>query len=149
MIVGSRGDVQPYVALALRLAKDGHRVRVASHEVFGEFVREFAEGPGRDTEDIKREGGKIEFFSIGGNPKDLMSYMVKSQLFPLFSAHRDANLLNTDPGLVPGMESIMNGDITKKRHMIAEVHTFYSLRPSQPLKLTIHPFACRYSKAAG
>lgn len=59
------GDVQPYVALGKRLQKDGHRIRIASHETFRSFVTEHG----------------LEFFDIGGNPQDLMSYMVKSQLY--------------------------------------------------------------------
>ncbi|KAG7453099.1 uncharacterized protein BT62DRAFT_1070779, partial [Guyanagaster necrorhizus] len=55
MIVGSRGDVQPYVALGKRLRSDGHRVRIATHETFRTFV-------------TKEE---LEFFDIGGNPQDL------------------------------------------------------------------------------
>lgn len=62
MIVGSRGDVQPYVALGQRLLKDGHRVRIATHDMFEEFVT----------------SAGLEHFGIGGNPHDLMSYMVKS-----------------------------------------------------------------------
>ncbi|PBK62940.1 UDP-Glycosyltransferase/glycogen phosphorylase [Armillaria solidipes] len=87
MIVGSRGDVQPYVALGKRLRKDGHRIRIASHETFRSFVTEHG----------------LEFFDIGGNPQDLMSYMVKN------------------PGLIPGVDSITNGDIPKKRTMLAEM----------------------------
>lgn len=62
MIVGSRGDVQPYIALGKRLIADGHRVRLASHETFRSFVNEHG----------------LEFFDIGGDPADLMSYMVQS-----------------------------------------------------------------------
>ncbi|KAK0227822.1 UDP-Glycosyltransferase/glycogen phosphorylase [Armillaria fumosa] len=87
MIVGSRGDVQPYVALGKRLMKDGHRIRIASHETFRSFVTEHG----------------LEFFDIGGNPQDLMSYMVKN------------------PGLIPGVDSLTNGDIPKKRAMLAEM----------------------------
>jgi sterol 3beta-glucosyltransferase len=56
------GDVQPYVALGKMLLKDGHRVRIATHETFQSFVTDAG----------------LEFFCIGGNPQDLMSYMVKS-----------------------------------------------------------------------
>jgi UDP:flavonoid glycosyltransferase YjiC (YdhE family) len=35
---GSRGDVQPYVALALGLRRGGYDVRVATHETFRDFV---------------------------------------------------------------------------------------------------------------
>ncbi|KAF5386949.1 hypothetical protein D9615_002027 [Tricholomella constricta] len=87
MIVGSRGDVQPYVALGQRLFKDGHRVRIATHETFRFFVTEAG----------------LEFFDIGGNPQDLMSYMVKN------------------PGLIPGFESLTNGDIGRKRKMLTEM----------------------------
>lgn len=34
LAVGSRGDVQPYCALALGLQRAGHRVRVATHYNF-------------------------------------------------------------------------------------------------------------------
>lgn len=61
------GDVQPYVALGQRLVKDRHRVRIATHETFKDFVT----------------GAGLEFFSIGGNPQDLMNYMVKSELSAL------------------------------------------------------------------
>ncbi|KAL0575377.1 hypothetical protein V5O48_006590 [Marasmius crinis-equi] len=87
MIVGSRGDVQPYVALGKRLQQDGHRIRIASHETFRSFV----------------EGQGLEFFNIGGDPKDLMSYMVKN------------------PGLMPGIESMTSGDVGRKRKMLAEM----------------------------
>ena len=61
-IVGSRGDVQPYVALGLLLKKKfGHRVRIATHPVFKDFVTE----------------NGLEFFSIGGDPAELMAFMVK------------------------------------------------------------------------
>ena len=36
--VGSRGDVQPYVALGLALTRAGHAVTVATHETFRTFV---------------------------------------------------------------------------------------------------------------
>ena len=75
------GDVQPYVALGKRLKQDGHRIRIASHENFRSFVND----------------NGLEFYGIGGDPHELMSYMVKN------------------PGLVPGMESLTNGDIPKKR----------------------------------
>ncbi|KAJ3277773.1 hypothetical protein HK104_002983 [Borealophlyctis nickersoniae] len=87
MIVGSRGDVQPFVALAKELNKCGHRVRLATHEVFRSFVR----------------GAGVEFFPVAGDPAELMAYMVK----------------NT--GLLPGLQSIRQGDIGKNRSMIADI----------------------------
>ncbi|KAG8954760.1 hypothetical protein FRC04_011193 [Tulasnella sp. 424] len=87
MIVGSRGDVQPYIALGNRLKEHGHRVRIATHETFRKMVRDAG----------------LEFQSIGGDPAELMSYMVRN------------------PGLLPGTESLLNGDIPKKRKMLTEI----------------------------
>ena len=68
------GDIQPFLALGQRLVQCGHRVRVATHETFRSFVKE----------------ANLEFFNIGGDPKDLMSYMVKSKftfVFGFTSSH--------------------------------------------------------------
>ncbi|KAJ9662528.1 hypothetical protein H2201_006016 [Coniosporium apollinis] len=86
-VVGSRGDVQPFVALGNELQQCGHRVRLATHNVFEEFVRKSG----------------LEFYPIGGDPADLMAYMVKN------------------PGLIPNMRSLRAGDIQRKRAMIAEM----------------------------
>jgi len=56
-IIGSRGDIQPFVALGRELKKYGHRVRVATHPTFERFVKE----------------NDLEFFSCGGDPSELMS----------------------------------------------------------------------------
>lgn len=86
-VVGSRGDIQPFVALGLALARAGHRIRIATHETFKDFV----------------ESHGLEFFNIGGDPKRLMAYMVKN------------------PGLMPGMDSLRNGDIAQNRADIREI----------------------------
>jgi sterol 3beta-glucosyltransferase len=38
LTIGSRGDVQPYIALAKGLLADGHRVRIATHREFKEWI---------------------------------------------------------------------------------------------------------------
>ncbi|ELU42982.1 glycosyltransferase family 1 protein [Rhizoctonia solani AG-1 IA] len=86
MIVGSRGDVQPYLALGQRLQKYGHTVRISTHETFRKLVKDSG----------------LRFFNIGGDPHELMSYMVRN------------------PGLIPGFESVLKGDIGKKQVMVAE-----------------------------
>ncbi|KAJ4316704.1 hypothetical protein N0V94_005317 [Neodidymelliopsis sp. IMI 364377] len=87
-VVGSRGDVQPFVALG-KVLKDtyGHRVRLATHPTFKDFVIE----------------NGLEFFSIGGDPAELMAFMVKN------------------PGLMPGMDTLWSGDVGKRRKGIAEI----------------------------
>ncbi|KAG9566290.1 sterol glucosyltransferase, partial [Aureobasidium melanogenum] len=61
-VVGSRGDVQPFVALGTELQRYGHRVRLATHDMFAAFVRQAG----------------LEFYPIGGDPASLMAYMVKN-----------------------------------------------------------------------
>lgn len=86
-IVGSRGDVQPFIALAQVLIKPpyNHRVRICTHPVFKEFVEESG----------------LEFFSIGGDPKVLMAYMVNNK------------------NLLPGVKTIRGGEITRRRRDVA------------------------------
>ncbi|KAJ5923344.1 hypothetical protein N7454_008589 [Penicillium verhagenii] len=86
-IVGSRGDVQPFVALGCALQRHGHRIRIATHGVFADFIH----------------SSGLEFFPIGGNPADLMAYMVKN------------------PGLLPQMQTLREGEICKKKIMIGEM----------------------------
>ncbi|KAJ2898613.1 hypothetical protein MKZ38_003810 [Zalerion maritima] len=86
-VVGSRGDVQPFIALGSELKKHGHRVRLATHNTFAKFVRDSG----------------LEFFPIGGDPAELMAYMVRN------------------PGLIPSMKSLRAGDVQSKRKMVAEM----------------------------
>jgi hypothetical protein len=89
-IVGSRGDVQPFVALGQVLRDTyGHRVRIATHANFRSFVEE----------------NGLEFFNIGGDPAQLMAFMVKN------------------PGLMPGLDTLKSGDIKKRRQEIEEIIT--------------------------
>lgn len=89
-VVGSRGDVQPFVALGKVLKETyGHRVRLATHATFKKFVTE----------------NGLEFFSIGGDPAELMAFMVKN------------------PGLMPGFDTLRSGDIGKRRRQIGEMLT--------------------------
>ncbi|KAL5615447.1 hypothetical protein BROUX41_005492 [Berkeleyomyces rouxiae] len=87
-IVGSRGDVQPFVALGKVLKnKFNHRVRIATHGNFQKFVEE----------------NGLEFFCIGGNPAELMAFMVKN------------------PGLIPGRDTIKSGEVSRRRKGIQEM----------------------------
>ncbi|KAJ3679965.1 hypothetical protein LUZ60_016243 [Juncus effusus] len=65
LIVGTRGDVQPFVAIGKRLQDYGHRVRLATHANFKEFVL----------------NAGLEFYPLGGDPKILAGYMVKNKGF--------------------------------------------------------------------
>jgi len=89
IIIGSRGDIQPFIRIGKILQNDyGHRVRMATHPAFKDFV--------------EKDSG-LEFFSIGGNPAELMAFMVKN------------------PGLVPNLETIKEGEIGKRRAQMYEM----------------------------
>lgn len=56
LTIGSRGDVQPYIALSLRLMQDGHKCIIVTHAEFKEWI----------------EGYGIEHRQAGGDPTALM-----------------------------------------------------------------------------
>ncbi|MCP3801481.1 glycosyltransferase [Allokutzneria sp. A3M-2-11 16] len=59
---GSRGDVAPYTGLGVRLAAEGHKVTIATHEPFEEFVRACGLGfralPGDPRQAMESEQGQ-------------------------------------------------------------------------------------------
>lgn len=89
IIIGSRGDIQPFIRIGKILQNDyGHRVRMATHPAFKDFV--------------EKDCG-LEFFSIGGNPAELMAFMVKN------------------PGLIPHLDTIKEGEIGRRRAQMYEM----------------------------
>ncbi|WP_292719843.1 glycosyltransferase [Nostoc sp. JL34] len=56
LTVGSRGDLQPYCALAIGLKRAGHEVTIATHENFELFVRKF----------------DLKFAAIAGNMQEFL-----------------------------------------------------------------------------
>ncbi|KAH8100480.1 hypothetical protein BXZ70DRAFT_937353 [Cristinia sonorae] len=65
LTIGSRGDVQPYIALAKGLIADGHKCRIATHGEFKEWI----------------EAHGIEFGYVGGDPAELMRICVENGMF--------------------------------------------------------------------
>lgn len=89
IVIGSRGDIQPFLRIGKILKEDyGHRVRIATHPAFKQFV--------------EQDSG-LEFFSIGGDPSELMAFMVKN------------------PGLIPNLETVKDGEIGKRRAAMFEM----------------------------
>ncbi|WYZ40105.1 hypothetical protein EsH8_IV_000446 [Colletotrichum jinshuiense] len=89
MVIGSRGDAQPFLKIGKILKEDyGHRVRIATHPAFREFV--------------EKDSG-LEFFSVGGDPSELMAFMVKN------------------PGMIPTLDAVKAGDIGRRRSAMAEM----------------------------
>jgi UDP:flavonoid glycosyltransferase YjiC (YdhE family) len=86
-VVGSRGDVQPFIAVGKALLAQGHRIRIATHSHFRDFV--ISNG--------------LEYFDIGGDPAELMAFMVES------------------PSLIPSLQQIREGAIKRKRDMYRQM----------------------------
>lgn len=89
MVIGSRGDIQPFLRIGKVLKETyRHRVRIATHPAFKTFV--------------EKDSG-LEFFSVGGDPSELMSFMVKN------------------PGLIPSMSTVKSGEIRRRRESMFEM----------------------------
>jgi UDP:flavonoid glycosyltransferase YjiC (YdhE family) len=65
LTIGSRGDVQPFLALSKGLIADGHRVRMATHAEFGPWIQQHG----------------VDFVEIGGDPAELMKICVENGTF--------------------------------------------------------------------
>lgn len=65
LTIGSRGDVQPYIALCKGLLEEGHRPRIATHGEFEPWVRKHG----------------IDFAPVEGDPAELMRICVENGMF--------------------------------------------------------------------
>lgn len=74
LTIGSRGDVQPYIALAKGLIAEGHKVRIATHAEFQGWI----------------ESHGIEFARVEGDPGELMRLCIENGTFT-WSFLKEAN----------------------------------------------------------
>ena len=89
MVIGSRGDIQPFLKIGKVLKENhGHRVRIATHPAFKTFIE---------------QDSKLEFFSVGGDPAELMAFMVKN------------------PGLIPSISTLKTGEVGRRRDAMFEM----------------------------
>ncbi|KAL1837802.1 hypothetical protein VTJ49DRAFT_3389 [Mycothermus thermophilus] len=65
LTIGSRGDVQPYIALCKKLLEEGHRPRIATHAEFKPWI----------------ESHGIEYAYVGGDPAELMHLCIQNGTF--------------------------------------------------------------------
>ncbi|KAL9003772.1 MAG: hypothetical protein Q9188_003377 [Gyalolechia gomerana] len=75
LTIGSRGDVQPYIALCKGLLAEGHRPRIATHREFEFWVRQHG----------------IDFAPVEGDPAELMRICVENGMFT-YSFLREASV---------------------------------------------------------
>lgn len=74
LTIGSRGDVQPYIAFCKGLLSEGHEAKIATHAEFKDWI----------------EGYGIEFAPVDGDPGELMRICIENGTFTL-SFLREAN----------------------------------------------------------
>ncbi|KAF8269299.1 hypothetical protein EI94DRAFT_1771268 [Lactarius quietus] len=84
LTIGSRGDVQPYIALAKGLLSEGHRVRIASHGEFKNWI----------------ESHGIEFGYVGGDPAELMRICVENGTFTIAFLREGVTKRSVVPGWI-------------------------------------------------
>jgi sterol 3beta-glucosyltransferase len=65
LTIGSRGDVQPYIALCKKLLEEGHHPRIATHAEFRPWI----------------ESHGIEYAFVGGDPAELMQLCIQNGTF--------------------------------------------------------------------
>jgi hypothetical protein len=164
MAVGTRGDVQPLALLGMQLIADGHRVRLATHRCYREYVMSFG-------------GGGLEFYPLGGDPVKLSEFMVKTHGYILPSSPDVLKLVpenlamlndiinscwgacvDVDPGPGDGKsdgtgsgrkfqaDAIISNPVTYAHIHCAEalgvpLHLFFP-QPWVPTKAFPHPLAC-------
>ncbi|KAB2602079.1 sterol 3-beta-glucosyltransferase UGT80A2-like [Pyrus ussuriensis x Pyrus communis] len=146
LIVGTRGDVQPFIAIGKRLQDYGHRVRLATHSNFKEFVLTAG----------------LEFYPLGGDPKVLAGYMVKNKgflpsgpseipiqrnqlkdiIYSLFSACKEPDM---DSGIPFKVDAIIANPPAYGHTHVAEalkvpIHVFFTM-PWTPTSEFPHPLS--------
>ncbi|KAI9465441.1 hypothetical protein BJY52DRAFT_581956 [Lactarius psammicola] len=97
LTIGSRGDVQPYIALGKGLQKEGHKVTIVTHEEYKKWVTGF--GIGHRT--------------AGGDPTALMKLSVENKMFsPQFFKESISNFRTwLDDLLVDSWEQCKDADV--------------------------------------
>lgn len=75
LTIGSRGDVQPYIALCKGLLAEGHKPKIATHSEFEPWIRKHG----------------IDFAPVDGDPAELMRICVENGMFT-YSFLREASL---------------------------------------------------------
>jgi sterol 3beta-glucosyltransferase len=91
--VGSRGDVQPYVALGCGLRNAGHQVTIGTHANFQEMVEiaglRFSSVEGNPREILQTEDGR-KWIEADSNPFSFFAGLIRLSLSLFDLLARDA-----------------------------------------------------------
>lgn len=146
LTIGTRGDVQPFVALGVGLRKRGHDAVICTSQDFEDFVRMHGVGFAPIRADFMKltqseEGKRM----LGGNPleiikqmKKLIYPMMRQMLEDLWTVSQDADVLIYHPKAFGGY------DIAQKRGIpVFAAHPIPIIAPTGNFTNPILPFSFR------
>ncbi|RAR43883.1 glycosyltransferase [Paenibacillus sp. MDMC362] len=146
LTIGTRGDVQPFIALARGLQNNGHDVVICTSQDFEGFVRGHGVGFGPIQANIMKlaqsaEGKRM----LGSNPLEIMKQMKKliypmmqQMLDDLWTASQDADCLIYHPKAFAGY------DIAQKLNIpVFAAHPIPIIVPTGAFTNPILPFTFR------
>jgi sterol 3beta-glucosyltransferase len=97
---GTRGDVQPYIALGKGLKQSGHSVRLFTHKIFEGFVR----GHGLEFYPIKLDPRALliqqDLAAIGNNPMRFMRWLRENYHDRIEELFRETDNADRDSDLI-------------------------------------------------
>ncbi|KAL5360304.1 sterol 3-beta-glucosyltransferase [Aspergillus floccosus] len=115
LTIGSRGDVQPYIALCKGLLAEGHRPKIATHAEFEPWIRKHG----------------IDFAPVEGDPAELMRICVENGMFT-YSFLKEASMKFRgwiDDLLSSAWRSCQNSDLLiESPSAMAGIHIAEALR---------------------
>jgi sterol 3beta-glucosyltransferase len=116
LTIGSRGDVQPYIALCKGLQREGHTVKIASHEEYRDWVT----------------GHGIQFAPVEGDPAELMRLCIEHGIFTVsFLKEAHGNFRKWLDGLlVTAWEACQDSDV-----LIESPSTMAGIHIAEALKI--------------
>ncbi|EAU86229.2 sterol 3-beta-glucosyltransferase [Coprinopsis cinerea okayama7 len=108
LTIGSRGDVQPYIALGIGLLKEGHRVTIVTHEEYREWIHEYGLGhrtAGGDPGQLMKLSVENKIMSPEFFKKSLSKFRpwLDQLLKDSWDACQDADVLNESPSAMAGV----------------------------------------------
>jgi sterol 3beta-glucosyltransferase len=97
LTIGSRGDVQPYIALCKGLLAEGHKPRIATHSEFRVWIESYG----------------IQFEPVAGDPAELMRLCIENGMFTYSFLKEASGKFRAwiDELLTSGWKACQNSDI--------------------------------------
>ncbi|MBD2365313.1 glycosyltransferase family 1 protein [Anabaena minutissima FACHB-250] len=150
LTMGSRGDVQPYIALGVGLQKAGYKVRLATHDTFKDLIisygLDFFSISG-DIQSITQDETGKKMIEAGGNPfivlkrlSKALEPIIEESLNQCWLACQDTDLI------IGGSIAFWGYDIAQK---LSLPFVFAPLQPIYPTHSFINPLCPPWLRLGG